>query len=1144
MSIKFIYGRSGSGKSHYCFWDIGRKIQCNGPDPLILIVPEQFSFQTEKNIIESIGHNGILKVKVVSFKRMADYVMDEVGGETNRHINDSGKSILLYKILEENRDKLKVFKKGARKRGLVSDISTTIKEFKRYGINPDGLKDIINGNKVKNPSLYNKLSDVATVFSQFQSRMKQSYVDDEDKLDILTQKLDESSMFDGAQVWVDEFSTFTPQEYNILEKIMIRADKVNFTLCMDSNDDLFLPCGTTEKKLLEMAERNNICYEKPVVLSGRPCYKFKYSSELQHLESYMLSYPYRQYEYKPKNISILRSLNKYTEVENTARNIISLCRDNNFRFRDMAVVSGDLEGYENIIKAVFTQYGIPFFIDKKRNIDDNPIVILIISAVNIISQNWSYESVFRYLKTWLLDFDNEDIDLLENYVLENGIKGSKWTMEKPWEFRMSYSTNENEDDNQEELLQKINSIRDRVREPIIKLSSSIKGRKSGRDKCIGLYNFICDIKIPEKIENIIVEFKESSRLDKAREYSQIWNIVMDTLDQIVDTTGNDVFGMDTFSHILEAGFSEYKIGVIPPSLDQVLVGSISRIRSHDIKALYIVGANDGIFPACMVSDGILTDGDRDELREMGMELVENSRTRAFEERFLIYTTLTIMSRYLRISYAIGDDEGKSKRPSIIISRLKKIFPELVEESDLIDEGVETKGGMESVSVPGATFNKLIQNIRYDSLKKAADPVWLDVYRWYEGSKDWSAKLNSILEGFSYTNEMEIADTRKVRNLYGKHLNMSVSRLEKFVQCPFAYFVQYGLKAGERRIYNLTPPDIGSFMHSVLQVFSTKLKEEKLTWRDIDKEWCSQNVSLVIENMLEERPNSILNSSNRYRHITTRLRRVVTRAVWLVTEHIKKSRFDPEGYEVSFGKSGDFPPISVKLHSGEEISLSGRVDRIDIMRQDGADYLRVIDYKSGVKEFDISDLYYGLQIQLLVYLDVILSEIEKQTEKAAIPGGMLYFKLDDPIISGKEGMTYEEIERKIVKSLRMNGLLLDDPDIIRDMDDSIDGASDIIPASIKKDGNISYGRSSVATLDQFNMLRKYVRITMADVCERILEGDIEISPCRENLKSGCDFCIYSAICQFDVMVRGNRYNVLQKKSVDEIWRDIERQVNDR
>lgn len=1101
-----------------------------------MLVPEQFSFQSEKNLLDTVGDRGLLKASVLSFKRMADKVSDEVGGATNKYINDSGKSILLYKIIEENKDKLKVFKKISGKQGILSNISDTIREFKKYDITIDILKDSMD--RIENTSLKNKLQDIIIIFSEFQNRLAETYMDEEDTLSVLAEKLDKSKMFDNAEVWVDEFSSFTPQEYRILEKIMNKAYKINFTLCMDLTD-LFYQTKITEQKLLEIASRSNISYEKPIVLNSSPCYKFRNKKDFSHMEHYLSSYPYKVYKDRTENIKIFKALNKYTEVENTAADIIRICRDKGFRFRDIAVVSGSLDEYENVVKAVFGEYNIPYFMDKKREIYNNPIVVLIISAVEILVKNWSYEAVFRYLKTGLLDFENEDIDILENYVLENGIKGSKWLTGEPWKFKTSYSINENRDEAFEnELIDRINSIRDRVREPILKLSKAIKGKKNGKDKCRGLYDFLCEIKLPEKVEEIIQKFKDESRLDRANEYSRIWDIIIDILDQIVDTIGDDTFGLNTFSQVLTSGFREYEIGVIPPSLDQVLVGKVTRLKSHNVKALYIIGVNDGIFPAAILSQGILTDGDRDELKERGVELAENSRVRAFEEQFLTYTTLTIMNSYLRLSYKMADDDGKTKRPSIIISRIKKLFPKVIEESDVIDRSLISKNEeMEQVSVPGATFNKLIENMNYNSNENDINPLWMDVYGWYRKNEDWNKRLNTVLKGFYYTNETEILDTTKVRNLYGKHMNMSVSKLEKFVQCPFAYFVQYGLRARERKIYNLTAPDLGSFMHSILEVFSTKLRESNLTWRDIDRDWCRKNVSDIIKNTLQDRPNSVLNSSKRYLHIASRVNRVLTRAVWLITEHMKRSEFDPAGYELSFGKSGDFPPISVKLHSGEEISLSGRVDRIDIMQKDESTYLRVIDYKSGVKQFDISDVYYGIQIQLLVYLDVILQELEKRMNKQAIPGGILYFKLDDPIIDGKENITYDEIEKRINKSLKMNGLLLNNVDIIRDMDSEIEGSSDIIPAAVKKDGELSKN-SSVATMEQFNMLRKYVRVTMAELCEKILEGNIDISPYKQENKKGCDFCIYSSICEFDTSVNGNGYNLLKKKSADDIWKEIE------
>lgn len=1153
LSIKFVYGRSGSGKSFHCLDSIKKKIEKGGTGPYIIIVPEQFSFQMEKNIIEKVGHQALLYAKVFSFKRLANYVIEEVGGAVNEHIDDPGKNVLLYKIIDENRKELKVFGKGAIKQGLISNMLNTIKEFKKYDVDMESLKESVEN--IENVTFRSKLQDVILVFSKFQEELCKNYIDDEDVLGILIDKIDASSVFNSAEVWVDEFSSFTPQEYRILQKIMNRADRMNINLCMSPEDknrggestDLFFPTKITEKKLLEIAQNIGISYEKPLFLKDNPCFKFKSNPEMQHLERNIFSYPYCQYSGEVHNINVFKSLNRYTEVENTASDIIKLCRDKGFRFKDIAVVSGSLDNYENIVRSIFDQYEIPYFIDKKRSIYDNPIIVLIVSVIEIIAKNWSYESVFRYLKTGLLDIETEDIDLLENYVLENGIKGKQWVLDERWDLSTSYSPrddlkNMNEDQEKErsELLDRINHTRDKVRGPILKLLSDIKGRRNGREKCLGLYNFLCSIEIPQKVENIIKSFKEESRIDKANEYTKIWDLVVYIMDQIVNTVGDEVFSVSTFGKVLVSGFSEYEIGVIPASLDQVTVGDISRIRSHDVKALYIVGASDGVFPPCESYDGIFTDGDREELMEHGVELREGTRYRAFEEQFLIYTTLTLADTYLMISYPMGDENGKTMRPSIVVSRIKKIFPKFVEYSDT--SASASRREIEDISVPGATFNKLVTNLKNISSENftSESAMWLDVYRWYANSENWSEKLNKSAEGLRYTNNVEIADTKKVRKLYGRHLNVSVSKLENFTRCPFSYFVKYGLMAEERKIYNLTPPDIGTFMHDILKRISDKLSEEGRTFRDVDKNWCSENVNIAVREALEKKPNSILNRSKRYRHAASRIEKILSRASFLISEHIKRGSFTPGGFEVSFEKQGDYPPISVSLHSGEEASLSGRVDRVDLMEKDGISYVRVVDYKSGTKEFDISKLYHGLQLQLLVYLDAMLEELEKRSDGEVLPGGILYFKLDDPIIKGEEGMSLDEIEKRINKSLKMNGLILDNMDVINGMDAEMQGASDIVPVSLKKDKSIS-SRSSVAKKEQFDLLRRYVKITMSGLCERILEGDIEISPYKENDKSGCDFCSYSSICQFDNLIEGSQYNVFEKKSTEDIWKDIKQSV---
>ncbi|WP_123052914.1 helicase-exonuclease AddAB subunit AddB [Clostridium sp. JN-1] len=1144
MSLRFIYGRAGSGKSYYCLNDIKKKIDEGCTNSLILLVPEQFSFQAEKNLINTIGEKGMFKAQVMSFRSMAYKVLSEVGGITLEHVNAAGKNMLIYRIMDENSSNLKTFAKSARRQGFVSMISDIITELKRYDVSPQLLQSTLE--EVEDENLKDKIYDISLIFSEFEDRLHKQYIDAEDDLTILAKNLPKSHLFDESEIWVDEFISFTPQEYNVLNKLLLKAKRLNVTVCTNSlnekgtieDTDLFLPTKTTETKLLQIANDNNIKYDKPIALNCNPCYRFKKSLEIQHLEKYLFSFPYKKYSGKNSNIGILRALNKYTEIKETAKDIIRICRDKGFRFKDIAVISGDLDGYEALIRAVFSEYNIPFFIDKKRKIFNNPIIVFVISAVEIIAKNWSYESVFKYLKTGFLDISTDEIDIIENYVLSNGISGSKWINEDDWKFNINYSI-ENKDVSgyEKEMLSKINDIRNRIRRPLLKLSKSIKGKKTARQICEGIYNFLCDIDFVKKIENIMNDFRECGELDRVNEYNQIWNIIIELLDQIVETIGDESFTVSEFYQILAAGFEEYEIGVIPPALDQVLVGSVTRIKSHDVNALYIVGVNDGVFPAPLPDEGMLSDKDRENLNDHGVEISKSTRNRVFEEQFLIYSTLTIVSKYLKLSYVVSDEDGKGKRPSVVISRMKKLFPNLNEQNIVIGRN-DDNSNIDSITGPNAVFNELISNIRKHSDGEYMNGLWLDVYRWYKLNDDWNEKLDKVLKGFYYTNEVEINDTSKVRKLYGRHLNMSISRLEKFVQCPFAYFMQYGLKAKERKVYKLTPPDFGSFIHNMLKLFSDKVSEENLSWSNLDEEWCKDQITSIVDETLENVPGSIFNSSKRYKYETNKVKRILITSIWLITKHMKKSDFKPLGYEVDFKNNGKFPPISIELHSGETVTLTGRIDRLDGMSEESETYLRIVDYKSGIKEFKLSDVYYGLQMQLLIYLDAILTEFEKMCDGTCIPGGILYFKLDDPIIKVEPNISDEDIEERIMKALRMNGLILNDPEVVKRMDNSINKSSDVIPVTVKKDGSISNSLSSVATLEQFNILRKYIRDTIAELCEQILEGNINISPCKNKRNTACNYCIYSFICQFDTLMKGNKYRNMKEKSDQEVWNELQ------
>ena len=740
-------------------------------------------------------------------------------------------------------------------------------------------------------------------------------------------------------------------------------------------------------------------------------------------------------------------------------------------------------------------------------------------------RNWSYESVFKYLKSGLVNIDSNEIDILENYVLANGIKGFKWTNE------LSISEEDNDEIDPIKVMIK-------VREPLIKLHSRIRGNKSVKAICTAIYEFLIELDSFNRIEEWISEFDEYGMQSKVMEYQQVSEIVIDILDQAVDVIGEDLITINEFYKILNAGFQNREIGIIPVALDQVNIGGIGRIKGRNVKVLFIVGVNDGVLPAANKDEGILSDRDRDLLKENGIELSSSTRAKVFEEQYMVYTALTLASDYLMISYPMADFEGKSLRASIVIPRLKRIFPKLIEESDLFNLK-EKSDKYSKVTAPIPTFNELILALRRNYENEDVEDYWKDVYCWYKDKEEFYNKSGNILEGLKYSNDGEVVAREKLKKLYSikdGRLLFSVSRLENYAECPFSYFIKYGLKARDRKVYEFSAPDLGSFMHEILDEFTNKVKRERISWSELNSERCRNIVSDLIEKKLIEDGNSILNSSKKYKYFTNRFKRVIAKSVSVLAEQMRKGQFEIFSNEFQFGNLRDGAPIKLELPSGEEVYLTGRIDRIDSLDLHGNTYIRVIDYKSGSKKFDLNELYYGLQIQLLVYLDAILKNSEYILHTQAMPGAILYFKIDDPIIKSKSELQDEEIRKQVLDKLKMNGLLLKDAELVKAMDNDMETYSLVIPATFKKDGDFS-SNSSVITEEQFNILREYVNFKMIELCEDMLSGKIRIEPCKNQRTSYCDYCDYSAICQFDTSIKDNKYKLVLKKDDKEIWNDM-------
>jgi ATP-dependent helicase/nuclease subunit B len=1140
-------GRAGSGKTHLCYKEIAENVQKEGDHPLILLVPEQFTLQSQKDLIFMQRQKGIIQAEVLSFQRMAYRIFGEMGGPSQKMIGDLGKNMILRKVIDQMKEKLQIFHKSIKQPGFMQTLSDMITEFHQYDIHPETLVD--SEQKLEDrPTLKAKVNDLYLIYDEFQRYIEEQYITTEQTLDILFGKIETCTFLDDAEIWIDGFYGFTPQQYRILSQLLKKVRRINITVPLDIEDnskivlsetDPFYENKRTIEKLNKIAVENHIEMEETVFLSYQEGHRFEKSMCLAHLEQQYFQYPYIPYEGIPDDIRIFEASNPYSEIEHIGAKIVSLVRDQHYRYKEIAVVTGGLEQYQQIIEGIFKEYEIPYFIDVKKSIMTHPLIEFIRAAVEIVCRNWSYESMFRYLKTNLTEITQEEVDILENYALAYGIKGiTKWTKSE-WIYIEKDQLEDPIQKQYESMRQKqMNEIREKVTEPLIRFHKKLKDRKKHTvsEMTMAIYELLEEQNISEKLIVWVQEFEQKNHLLLAKQNTQIWNQVVELFDKMVEILGDEIVTIEQYAQIVDAGFEQCKMGLIPPGLDQVVVGDLERSRLHQIKALFIVGVNDGILPAPPQNNGLFSDMERIYMDGMGVEMGADGRRKAFEEEFLIYSGITKPQQYLHISYALGDEEGKALRPSVLINRIKKLFPDIIQEGNWKHPSVQ-----EMISKPIPTFHYIGIALRKLLEEEEMDSVWKDVYSWYIAQGEWRDKARIAVKGLFHTNQENYMTKESVRNLYGEKIYSSVSRLEAFATCPFCYFIRYGLKAKERKLYQLQTPDLGRLFHRALDVFSNKLNHRQISWKQLDQEQSGILVDETIDEIAPKLVNEILISSARNLYLIKRLKRITKRAVWTLMEHIKRGEFEPLGYEIGFGENDKLPPIIIELTNGEKIILTGRIDRVDILDENDQAYIKIIDYKSGSKQFNLADIYYGIQLQLLLYLDAFLDQGEQILEKTLLPAGIFYFKIDDPMIHSAKEMTDEQLEKLLLKELKMSGMVLKDVEVVKKMDNQLERYSDILPVQLSKDGFAK--RSSIASVENFEQLRSYVRKVAQEIGEEIVSGNVKISPFKSSSNTSCDYCLYQSICQFDTLLKDNEYRVLRKLDQEEIWEKIKEEAGE-
>ncbi|MGI9952519.1 helicase-exonuclease AddAB subunit AddB [Moorellaceae bacterium AZ2] len=1146
MSLHFIFGRAGTGKTRYCLESIRQELLAAPDGPaLILLVPEQATFQMEKALVTAPGLRGSIRAQVLSFRRLSWRVGQEVGGAVRPYIGDLAKHMLLRRLLEHHADRLKILGRGAwRQPGFLAELASTLREFKHYRLTPALVRQAADLVDSGDPSgtLTAKLHDLALLWEEMEKALAPRFLDPEDTLEHLAANLLRSRSLQGAEIWVDGFTGFTPQEYAVLESLLQISRRLHVALCLERPDlesaspggDPFYPVRETWAKLRGLAHRLGVTVEPPTLLDRETPERFLAAPDLAYVEQNFFRPAAPPFPAKVAHLRLLAASDRRAEVEGVAREIIHLCRTRGYRWRDVAVMVRDLDLYRDLLVNVFTDYEIPFFLDAKRPLLHHPLVELLRAALETVDQDWAYEPLFRLLKTDLVPLTRDEVDVLENYVLAHGIRGERWMDGRPWTYRLHYTLGEEAEPESDTAadLERINALRERVVSFLGPFDRALRRAGNVREMTVALYNLLLELNVPTRLEAWRSQGMEAGRWDEAQEHAQIWDAVAEILEQLVEILGNEVLTLREYAQILTAGLESQRLSLIPQGLDQVLVVSLDRSRHPEVRAAFLLGVNEGVFPARPPFSGFLKDAEREQLEQKGINLAPYGERRLLDEQHLIYLALTRSRELLTLSYALADEEGRALRPSQVINRLKTLLPGLAETT----LGPEPSPGEQSLSYiahPGPALSFLAGQLRRFKNGEEVDPAWFDVYNWAREHPSYRPRLENILSGLFYTNREEPLSPEISRALYGETLRSSVSRLESFQACPFSHFLGHGLRLKERRRYKLVAPDLGQFFHAALKKLAATVKEEGLDWGQLEPAYCRELGRRIAAELAPQLQNEILLSTARYRYLTRKLQQTVEQTAAVLTEQARHSAFRPAGLELTFGRQGPLPPLEIPLPGGRVLEISGRIDRVDVAPGPEGLWVRVVDYKSGPTDLRLPELYWGLKLQLFTYLEVLLTYGQDLFGRPCLPAGVLYFPVINPLVRTLGPSQAVSVEQELLKKFKMKGLLLAHLPALKLMDDHLPGASPFLPVSVKKDGTLD-GRSATVTGEQLLSLRRHLHRLLRDIGGQIARGVVDIAPYRRRGYSPCLYCAYRPVCGFDPLLPGSSYRFLPELDNKNIW----------
>ncbi len=1099
MSLQFVIGSSGCGKTEYVY---RQTVEAAGEHPkknFLVVVPEQFTMQTQQKLVELAPFGSFMIIDVLSFKRLAYRVFDELGMRQVRVLEETGKNLVLRRLAQENEKKLSVLGANMNRMGYVGEVKSLISEFMQYGVSADALLQMAKRPDLS-PLFAAKLTDIVTMYRAFVDVMEGSYITAEEILTVLKGVAPTSKVLKDAVIVLDEFTGFTPIQNELLGELLSVAERVTVTVTIDDREDFFHSRGSEElfdlskktiRTLMQTAKAYSVFVEEPVVLTGSEKRRFADAPALAFMERNLFRPRFQKLEGKAEQIRLLSAANPREELMLAAREINRLVR-NGCRYRDIAVVTGSVETYHSYVEPVFRKYEIPYFLDTTRELLFHPFIEFLRAALEVVERGFHYEAVMRFLRCGFTDIDEDELDLLDNYLVATGIRGkaafgSRWS-------RMPKERSLFNLERLEELRQEIYGLF----EPLFDVFEDPSARVS--DGILAIYGLLLKVEAERKLWEKEEELLAQDQQTKSKEYGQIYGVVMELLEKYNLLLGDEPLTVEGFSEVLDAGLAAAEVGVIPPGYDSVTIGDIERTRLNHIRILFFVGVNDGIIPKAAGAGGIISEYEREILQAADMELAPTAREQAFIQRFYLYRSLTKPSERLYLSYARVNAQGRAIRPSYLIGEIRRIFPEL-----------ETKWHERAEAecdfyTKGAAFDYLIRGER--------DENWRALAKYFlEGEKEDRQKAARILEAGSQCYRGEPISHAVALALYGRRLEGSATRLERFAACAYAHYLQYGLGLREREICRFAGADMGNIYHTALERYSRRLAESGYDWFTVPEQVRKEYAALAMEEALASCPSAGIYARAADTYQTKRMRAIFEQTVWALTRQVRAGRFVPTEFEISFARlreeiGSDFGVV--RLGEEESLILQGRIDRIDTCMTDTGMCVKIIDYKSGAADFDLVQVYEGRQLQLAVYMDAAMELAARTFSGPVVPAGILYYSIDDPVLTdgGEDG---EEAEHARLLALRPDGLINRKEEIFRAMDENVSGRSEVIPLELKKSGEVSEARSHVADTEEFLLLERFVRKKMAEQAKAIYDGEVRALPYRGGKGSSCTYCPYGSVC---------------------------------